>query len=104
MKFVETNSKCGQNAPFIEANRVVDQVRDISRYTLQMNFIKVEDMAKLGGKSVMKKLLLKILKNLIIVKIILKIEAMRKYKEKADQRLNIAQINKNDFYNSKGEK
>ncbi|MDQ7023687.1 MAG: hypothetical protein Q9M97_09430 [Candidatus Gracilibacteria bacterium] len=29
---------------------------------------------------------------------------MRKYKEKADQRLNIAQINKNDFYNSKGEK
>ncbi|MDQ7023315.1 MAG: hypothetical protein Q9M97_07425 [Candidatus Gracilibacteria bacterium] len=29
---------------------------------------------------------------------------MKKYKEKADQRLNIAQINKNDFYNSKGEK
>ncbi|MDQ7023688.1 MAG: hypothetical protein Q9M97_09435 [Candidatus Gracilibacteria bacterium] len=57
---------------FIEANRVVDQVRDISRYTLQMNFIKVEDMAKLGKKC-NEKLLLKILKNLIIVKIILKL-------------------------------
>jgi len=36
---------------FIEANRVVNQVRDTSRHTLQMNFIKVEDMHKLGKKS-----------------------------------------------------
>ncbi|MDQ7022014.1 MAG: transposase [Candidatus Gracilibacteria bacterium] len=88
---------------FIEANRVVDQVRDISRYTLQMNFIKVEDMAKLGKKC-NEKITVEDLKKLNNSQNNTKIEAMKKYKEKADQRLNIAQINKNDFYNSKGEK
>ena len=32
---------------FIESNRVIDQVRDISRHTLQMNFVKIEDIPKL---------------------------------------------------------
>ncbi|MDQ7022675.1 MAG: hypothetical protein Q9M97_03995 [Candidatus Gracilibacteria bacterium] len=68
-----------------------------------MNFIKVEDMAKLGKKC-NEKITVEDLKKLNNSQNNTKIEAMRKYKEKADQRLNIAQINKNDFYNSKGEK
>jgi hypothetical protein len=32
---------------FIEANRVMDDVRGITRHTLQMNFVKVEDIPKL---------------------------------------------------------
>ncbi|MDQ7022565.1 MAG: hypothetical protein Q9M97_03410 [Candidatus Gracilibacteria bacterium] len=72
MKFVEIQFKVWTKCTFIEANRVVDQVRDISRYTLQMNFIKVEDMAKLGKKC-NEKITVEDLKNLIIVKIILKL-------------------------------
>ncbi|MDQ7022204.1 MAG: hypothetical protein Q9M97_01485 [Candidatus Gracilibacteria bacterium] len=47
---------------------------------------------------------MKILRNLIIVKIILKLRQGENIKKEADQRLNIAQINKNDFYNSKRRK
>ncbi len=88
---------------FIEANRVVDQVRDISRYTLQMNFVKVEDIPKLWKKC-NEKITVDDLKKLNNNQNIDKLKWMKKYKEKADNRLNIGQVNKNDLYNSKDEK
>ncbi|MDQ7023287.1 MAG: hypothetical protein Q9M97_07255 [Candidatus Gracilibacteria bacterium] len=66
---------------FIEANRVVDQVRDILRYTLQMNFIKVEDMAKLGKKC-NEKITVEDLKKLNNSQNNTKIEAMKNIKKR----------------------
>jgi len=88
---------------FIEANRVIDQVRDISRHTLQMNFVKVEDIPKLWKKC-NEKITVEDVKRLNNSQNNTKIEVMKKYKEKVDNRLKIVQINKKDLYNSKGEK
>lgn len=86
---------------FMEANRVIDEVKDIARHTLAFCFVTPEDAAKLWWKA---------LKN-ITVKDIKKlnenqsdtrrIKAMKKYKEKSEQRLQINDINPNDLLNSK---
>ncbi len=89
---------------FIEANRVVDWVRDISRFTLSQNFIKLEDIHKLGKKiwkKITKEDIEQLNKNQTDKN---KIEWMKKYKEKAEQRLKIEEINPKDLLNSKWEK
>jgi hypothetical protein len=86
---------------FIEANRVVDQVRDISRFTLSQNFIKIEDIYKLGKKvtkKITKEDIKQLNKNQTDKK---KLEAMKKYKEKAEHRLKVENINRKDLLNSK---
>jgi hypothetical protein len=82
----------------------MDDVRGITRHTLQMNFVKVEDIPKLWKKCNEKITVedIKKLNNSQTDKT--KIEWMKKYKEKAEQRLNIAQVNEKDLYNSKWEK
>lgn len=84
-----------------EANRVVDQVRDISINSLSMNFVKLEDIHKLGKRAwnkITKEDIKKLNDNQTNKK---KIKAMKKYKEKAEQRLNIENIDPKDLLNSK---
>lgn len=84
-----------------EANRVVDYVRDISINSLSMNFVKLEDIHKLGKRSWtnITKEDIKILNESQTNE--KKIVAMKKYKEKAEQRLNIENINPQSLLNSK---
>ncbi len=83
---------------FQEANKVVDEVRQISIWGLRMNFVKVEDIPKLGkkiGKKLTKQDLEKLnatnAENVVI----------QKYKNKSACRLQAEQIDKNTLINSK---
>lgn len=85
---------------FQEANKVVDEVRQISIWGLRMNFVKVEDIPKLGkkiGKKLTKQDLEKLnatnAENVVI----------QKYKNKSACRLQAEQIDKNTLINSKWE-
>lgn len=86
---------------FQEANKVIDEVRQISIWGLAMNFIKVENIPKLG-KKIWKKLTKKDLEKLNQVKGANVI--MQKYKAKSECRLQAEQIDRNALINSKGEK
>ena len=87
---------------FWEANKVVDEVRQVSIWSLSMNFVKAEDAHKIGKK---------VWKNLDKMDIQVlndnqdseKKKAMQKYKDKVDMRLNAESINKNALVNSKWE-
>ena len=83
-----------------EVNRVVDYVRDISINSLAMNFVKIEDIPKLGKRK-----WTKITKEDIALlnenQPEKKKKAMQKYKNKAEQRLKITDINPQDLINSK---
>jgi len=57
---------------FQEANKMVDEVRQISIWALAMNFIKIEDIPKLG-KKIWKKIKKKLNKDLKLIQLILKI-------------------------------
>jgi transposase len=83
---------------FQEANKVIDEVRQISIWGLRMNFVKVEDIPKLG-KKIGKKLTKKDLEKLNQTKT--KNTIMQKYKKKSECRLQTEQINLNDLINSK---
>jgi len=86
-----------------EANRVVDYVRDISINTLAMNFVKIEDVHKLDKRKwakITKEDIKKLNNNQTDKK---KVKAMQKYKEKAEQRLKIEDINYKDLLNKKWE-
>lgn len=85
---------------FQEANKVVDEVRQISIWGLAMNFVKVEDIPKLG-KKVGKKLTKKDLENLN--KANSENEIMQKYKDKSQCRLQAEQIDPKSLLNSKFE-
>lgn len=83
---------------FQEGNKVVDEVRQISIWGLRMNFVKVEDIHKLGkriGKKLTKKDLEKLneanTENVV----------MQKYKEKSACRLKAEEVNQNALFNSK---
>jgi thermostable 8-oxoguanine DNA glycosylase len=85
----------------MEVNKVIDDVKDISRHTLAFCFVTPEDAAKLGKKA---------LKNITpndIKKLNnnqnnpKKIKAMKKYKDKVEQRLQTENINPKDLLNSK---
>ena len=84
---------------FQEANKMVDEVRQISIWALAMNFIKIEDIPKLG-KKVWKKLTKKDIENLRKNS---DNKAMQKYKEKAEQRLKADSIDPKKIINSKWE-
>ncbi len=86
---------------FMEVNRVIDDVKNISRHTLAFCFITPEDANKLGSKA---------LKNMSVNDIqklnskqtdIRKIKTMKKYKNKVEQRLQTENINPKDLINSK---
>lgn len=88
---------------FMEANRVIDDVKNITRHTLAFCFVTPEDAAKLGKKA---------LKDITADDIrklndnqgdIKRIKAMEKYKEKSEQRLQTENLNPNDLLNSKWE-
>jgi len=85
-----------------EVNRVVDYVRDISINSLAMNFVKIEDIHKLWKRK-----WTKITKEDIAIlnenQPEKKKKAMQKYKDKAEQRLSITDINPKDLINSKWE-
>lgn len=85
-----------------EANRVVDYVRDISINSLAMNFVKLEDIHKLW-KRAWTKITTKDIKTLNNNQSEKKKKVMQKYKDKAEQRLNIENINPKDLLNSKWE-
>jgi len=85
----------------MEVNRVIDDVKNISRHTLAFCFITPEDANKLGAKA---------LKNMSVNDIQKlndkqtepkKIKAMKKYKDKVNQRLQTENINPKDLINSK---
>jgi len=85
----------------MEVNRVIDDVKNIARHTLAFCFVTPEDANKLGPKA---------LKNLSVNDIKKlnnkqtdpkKIKAMKKYKDKIDQRLQTENINPKDLINSK---
>lgn len=85
---------------FQEANKVVDEVRQISIWGLRMNFVRVEDIPKLGkkiGKKLTKQDLEKLnatnAENVVI----------QKYKNKSACRLQAEQVNQDTLINSKGE-
>ncbi len=86
---------------FWEANKVIDQVRQISIWSLSMNFVKVEDIAKLW-KKIGKKLTKEDIRKLNENQNINSIKSMQKYKDKANMRLKVDQI-KNPLFNSKWE-
>lgn len=88
---------------FMEVNRVIDEVKDIARHTLSFCFILPEDAIKMWKKW---------LKNISVKEINelnkkqedkKRIENMKKYKDKAEQRLQTEQINPKDLLNSKWE-
>lgn len=83
---------------FQEANKVVDEVRQISIWGLAMNFVKVEDIPRLG-KKVGKKLTKQDLENLN--KANQENKVMQKYKEKSQCRLQAEQIDSKALINSK---
>jgi len=83
---------------FQEANRMVDEVRQISVWGLAMNFVKLEDIPKLG-KKVGKKLTKKDLENLNTANS--ENEIMQKYKKKSECRLQAYHIDPNALSNSK---
>ena len=85
-----------------EVNRVVDYVRDISINSLAMNFIKIEDAHKLWKRK-WTKITTEDIAILNENQSEKKKKAMQKYKDKADQRLSIADINPKDLINSKWE-
>jgi transposase len=88
---------------FMEANRVIDDVKDISRHTLAFCFVTPEDAAKLGGKAlkdITPNDIKKLNNNQTDPK---KIKAMKKYKDKVEQRLQTENINPKDLLNSKWE-
>lgn len=88
---------------FMEANRVIDDVKNISRHTLAFCFVTPEDAAKLGKKA-LKNItaddIKKLNKNQGNSK---RVGAMKKYKDKAEQRLQTENINPKDLLNSKWE-
>lgn len=84
---------------FWEANTMVDEVRQISIWALAMNFIKIEDIPKLG-KKIWKKLTKKDIDKLRTDDTN---KIMKKYKEKAEQRLQADLINPKNLINSKWE-
>ena len=86
---------------FQEANRMVDEVRQISVWGLAMNFVKLEDIPKLG-KKVGKKLTKKDLENLNTANS--ENEIMQKYKKKSECRLQAYHIDPNALSNSKWER
>ena len=88
---------------FMEANRVIDEVKNISRHTLAFCFVTPEDAATLWKKA---------LKNISVADIqkldknrdnTVKNKVMKKYKDKIEQRLQSNNINPMDLLNSKGE-
>ncbi len=85
-----------------EVNRVVDYVRDISINSLAMNFVKIEDIHKLWKRK-WTKITKEDIKNLNENQSENKKKAMQKYKNKADQRLNVLNIDPKDLINSKWE-
>ena len=87
---------------FQEANKVVDEVRQINIWWLSMNFVKIEDIPKLG-KKLPKKLEKEDIKKLNENQEKVKIKAMQKYKDKVDMRLKPESIDKNALFNSKWE-
>lgn len=86
---------------FWEANKVVDEVRQISIWWLSMNFVKIEDIPKLW-KKINKKLTKEDIQNLNNSQDNTKLETMKKYKDKANMRLKPEQIY-NPLLNSKKE-
>jgi len=88
---------------FMEANRVIDEVKNISRHTLAFCFVTPEDAATLWKKA---------LKDISVTDIqkldknranTEKNKVMKKYKKKVDQRLQTHNINHKDLLNSKDE-
>ena len=88
---------------FQETNRFVDYVRDISINSLSMNFVKLEDIHKLAKRSGTK-ITKEDIKTLNENQTDKKIQAMKKYKDKAEQRLDISNIDSKNLLNSKWEK
>lgn len=86
---------------FWEANKVVDEVRQISIWGLSMNFVKMEDIPKLW-KKIWKKLTKEDIKKLNENQDSKALSVMKKYKDKAEMRLNWEQL-KNPLFNSKWE-
>ncbi len=82
---------------FWEANDMIDEVRQISIWWLSMNFIKIEDIPKLGRK-IWKKLTKEDIENLNKNS---NNEIMSKYKKEVDMRLKADQIDKKALVNSK---
>ena len=83
-----------------EVNRVVDYVRDIAINSLAMCFVKIEDIPKLWKRK-WNKMTKKDIKNLNDNQSEEKKKIMQKYKNKADIRLDIANINPKDLIDSK---
>ena len=73
---------------FQEANRMVDEVRILNSWIIKMNFVKADEIINLGKipKKLTKKEIDKINKNSK------RNNVMKKYKDKAEQRLNIEKI------------
>tara|TARA_B110000977_G_scaffold200129_1_gene289581 strand:- start:934 stop:1278 length:345 start_codon:yes stop_codon:yes gene_type:complete len=89
---------------FQEANRVVDEVRQISIWGLAMNFITLEDIPKLGkkiGKKLTQQDIQKLKTSREITEKTEKGESMKKYKDKRENRLQAEQITKESLVNSK---
>ena len=82
---------------FQEANRVMDEVRIISQWTITMQLLKPDDIIKLWKK------LPKDIRKKDIQKLYYESwnKAMKKYKDKSEQRLKIEDINKNALFDSR---
>lgn len=88
---------------FMEANRVIDDVKDIARHTLAFCFVTPEDAVKLWWKA-LRNITIKDIKKLNENQSDIKrLKAMKKYKAKTEQRLQTKNFNPNDLLNSKWE-
>jgi len=85
---------------FQETNRVVDYVRDLTINSLAMNFVKLEDAHKLDKRK-WTKITKEDIKILNENQSESKLKKMKKYKDKADNRLDIVNIKPIDLLNSK---
>ena len=86
---------------FMELNRVIDDVKNITRHTLAFCFVTPEDAIKLGSKA-LKNLTLDDIKKLNKTNN-KKIKSMKKYEDIAKQRLKSEDINPEKLLNSKWE-
>jgi len=88
---------------FMELNRVIDDVKNITRHTLACCFVTPEDAIKLGSKA-LKNLTLNDIKKLNENQTNNnKMKSMKKYKNKAEQRLKSEDINPESLLNYKWE-
>jgi transposase len=80
---------------FQEANRMVDEVRSLNSWLVKMNFVRAEDMIKLG--KIPKKITKEIIKETNDASVKdnpLKNQKMQKYKESFEQRLKVSDVKK----------